>query len=83
MAVPIVRPVDSATPCEANIKHKLNAKDSHLRVEDNLSKRFEVNKRPALVTDSVSEKNESSKFGQSFATTLDFKRQVENDQNLL
>ena len=42
MAVPLVGPVDSATPYEANIKHELNANDSHLRVEDNFSKRFEV-----------------------------------------
>ena len=63
MAVPIVSPVDSATPYEANIKHESNANESYLRVEDNLSTRFEVVKQPALVTDSVSEKNSNSKFG--------------------
>ena len=61
MVVPIVSPVDSATPYEANIQLEFNAKDSHLRVEDNSSKRFEVNKQSALVADLVSEKNESSK----------------------
>ena len=83
MAVPIVSPVDSATPYEANIQLEFNAKDSHLRVEDNLSKRFEVDKRPALVTDSVSEKNDSSKFGKLIATTFDFERQADNDHNFL
>ena len=83
MAVPTVSLVDSATPYEANIKHELNANDSHLRVEDNLSKGFEVDKRPALVTDSVSEKNDSSKYGKLIATTFDFERQVENDHNFL
>ena len=60
MAVPIVSPVDSATPYEVNLKHEFNANNSHLRVEDNSSKRFEVNKRSALAADLVSEKNESS-----------------------
>ena len=44
MAVPTVSPVDSATPYKAIVKHEFNAKDSHLRVEDNSSKRFEVDK---------------------------------------
>ena len=43
MAVPTVSPVDCATPYKADLKLELNAKDSYLRVEDNLPKRFEVN----------------------------------------
>ena len=47
MAVPLVGPVDSATPYEANIKHELNANDSHLRVEDSLSKDLKlINDQP-------------------------------------
>ena len=61
MAVPTVSPVDCATPYEAILKHEFDAKDSYLRLEDNLSKRFEVNKRSALVADLVSEKNKSFK----------------------
>ena len=61
MAVPTVSPVDCATPYKASIQLEFNANISHLRVEDNLSKRFAVNKRSALVSDLVSEKNESSK----------------------
>ena len=83
MAVPIVSPVDSVTPYESNLKLEFNVKDSHLRVEDNLLTRFEVDKRPALVTDSVSEKNNSSKFGKLIATTFDFKRQADNDHTFL
>ena len=64
MTVPLVGLVDSATPYEAKIKHESIANNSHLRVEDNLSKIFEVHKRPALVTDSVSEKNDNSQVGQ-------------------
>ena len=49
--MPLVGLVDSATPYEAKIIGESNANDSHLRVEDNLSKRFEVHKRLALVKD--------------------------------
>ena len=63
MAVPLVGPVDSVIHYEANKMHESNANDSHLRVEDSLSKRFEVDKWPASVTDSVSENNDNSKFG--------------------
>ena len=69
MAVPRVGPVDSAIPYEANVMHESKVNDSHLRVEDNLSQRFEVDKRPASVTDfsltalSVSENNDNSKVG--------------------
>ena len=52
-------------------------------MEDNLSTRFEVDKQPALVADSVSEKNNSSKFGKLIATTFDFERQADNDHNFL
>ena len=83
MAVPRVGPVYSVIPYEANVMHESKVNDSHLRVEDNLSQRFEVDKQPALVTDSVSEKNDSSKFEVNIATTFDFERQVENDQNFL
>ena len=62
MAVPRVGPVDSAIPYEANVMHESKVNDSHLMVEDNLSQIFEVDKRPALVTDLVSENNESSKL---------------------
>ena len=61
MAVPTVSPVDCATPYKAVIKHEFDTKDSHLRVDDNSSKRFAVNKCSALVADLVSEKNKSSK----------------------
>ena len=61
MAMPTVSPVDCATPYEANNQLKFDVNNSHLRVEDNLSKRFAVNKRSALVADLVSEKNKSSK----------------------
>ena len=61
MAVPTVSPVDCATPYKASLKLEFDAKDSYLRVEDNLSKRFEVNKQSALLADLVSEKNKSSK----------------------
>ena len=61
VAVPTVSPVDCATPYEANNQLKFDANNSHLRVEDNLSKRFAVNKQSALVADLVSEKNKSSK----------------------
>ena len=83
MEVLTVSPVDSVTLYEANKQLEFNANNSHLRVEDNSSKRFEVDKRPALVTDSVSEKNDSSKFGKLIATTFDFERQADNDHNFL
>ena len=82
MAVPTVGPVDCATPYKVDLKHEFDTKDSHLRVEDNLSKRFEVDKRPALVTDSVSEKNDSSKYGKH-CNYIDFERQFKSDQNFL
>ena len=44
VAVPLVGLVVSATPCEAKINGESNANSSHLRVEDKLSKRFEVHK---------------------------------------
>ena len=53
MAVPTVSPVDCVTPYKANLKHEFDAKNSYLRVEDNLSTSFEVCKRLALVQDLV------------------------------
>ena len=62
--MPLVGLVDSVTPYEAKIIGESNANDSHLRVEDNLSKRFEVHKWLALVKDWVSEKKNNSQLGQ-------------------
>ena len=53
MAVPTVSPVDCATPYKQTLKHEFDAKNSYLRLEDNLSKSFQLCKRLTLVQDLV------------------------------
>ena len=61
VAVPIVSPVKYVWLLVNNIKVEFDVGDSYLRLEDKLSKSFEVYKRLPLLEDLVVWKNDSSK----------------------
>ena len=61
VAVPIVSPVEYVRLLVNNIKVEFDVGDSYLRLEDKLSKSFEVYKRLPLLEDLGVWKNEGSK----------------------